>query len=109
MVIVEFNIIPLGVGVSVSKFLVPALKELEKRKVKYEITSMCTIFEARNIDEALNIVRAAHEATFKAGVKRVVTTIRVDDRRNREGSMEEKVKSLKSWLEEKNTQSHGAV
>ena len=44
MVIVEFNVIPLGVGVSVSKFLVPALKELEKRNVKYEITPMCTIF-----------------------------------------------------------------
>ncbi len=103
MVIVEFNIIPLGVGVSVSKFLVPVLKELEKRKVKYEITPMCTIFEARNIDEALNIVRAAHEAIFKADVKRVVTTIRIDDRRDKEGSMEEKVKALKTRLKEKNT------
>ena len=98
MVIVEFNIIPLSAGVSVSKFLVPALKELEKRKVKYEITPMCTIFEARNIDEALNIVGAAHEAIFEADVKRVVTTIRIDDRRDKEGSMEEKVESLKTQL-----------
>ena len=103
MVIVEFNIIPLGVGISVSKFLAPALKELKKRKVKYEITSMCTIFEARNMDEALNIVRAAHEAIFEADVKRAVTTIRIDDRRDKEGSMEEKVKSLKTRLEEKKT------
>ena len=101
MVIVEFNVIPLGVGVSVSKFLVPALRELEKRKVKYEITPMCTIFEARNVDEALNIVGAAHEAIFDADVKRVVTTIRIDDRRDKEGSMQEKVKSLKTRLEEK--------
>ena len=98
MVIVEFNIIPLGVGVSVSKFLVPALKELEKRGVKYEVTSMCTIFEAKNMDEALEIVRAAHEAVFEADVKRVVTTIRIDDRRDKEGSMEEKVESLKTQL-----------
>jgi len=48
--------------------------------------------------EALNIVGAAHEAIFEADVKRVVTTIRIDDRRDKEGSMEEKVKSLKSWL-----------
>jgi len=100
MVIVEFNVIPLSVGVSVSKFLVPVLKELEKRNVKYEVTSMCTIFEARNVGEALNIVGAAHEAIFEADVKRVVTTIRIDDRRDKEGSMEEKVKSLKSRLEE---------
>ena len=99
----EFNIIPLGTGVSVSKFLIPALRELEKRKVKYEITPMCTIFEARNMDETLNIVGAAHEAIFEADVKRVVTTIRIDDRRDKEGSMEEKVKALKTRLKEKNT------
>jgi len=101
MVIVEFNVIPLGVGVSVSKFLVPVLKELEKRNVKCEVTSMCTIFEARNVEEALNIVGAAHEAIFEADVKRVVTTIRIDDRRDKEESMQEKVKSLKTRLEEK--------
>lgn len=94
-VIVEFSIIPLGKGISVSKFLVPALKELDKRKVKHEITSMCTIFEANTVKEAFDLVRAAHEAVFKAGVKRVVTTIKIDDRRDVRRGMEEKVESLK--------------
>ena len=58
-------------------------------------------FEARNIDEVLNIVGAAHEAISKADVKRVVTTVRIDDRRDKEGSVKEKVKSLKTLLEEK--------
>ena len=94
-VIVEFNIIPLGGGVSVSKFLAPAVEELDKRKIKYETTSMGTIFEAKNIEEAFDLVRAAHEAVFEKGVKRVVTTVRIDDRRDVERSMEDKVKSLK--------------
>lgn len=97
-VIIEFNIIPLGKGVSVSKFLRPALKELDKRKIKYEITPMCTIFEAKDIKEAFDLVRAAHEAVFKAGVKRVVTTVKIDDRRDVNKSMEEKVKSLKKAI-----------
>lgn len=99
--IVEISIIPLGAGISVSKFLAPALKELEKWRVKYEITSMCTIFEAEDINEALRIAGAMHEAVFKAGVKRVVTTIRIDDRRDKKRGMEEKVKSLKSKLKKK--------
>jgi len=94
-VIVEINVIPLGKGVSVSKFLAPALKELDKRKIKYEITPMCTVFEAESIEEAFDIVKAAHEAVFKASVKRVVTTVKIDDRRDVEKSMEEKVRSLK--------------
>ena len=86
----EFNIIPLGVGISVSKSLVHAVKELDKRKVKYEITSMGTIFEAKNIEEAFDLVREAHEAVFETSVKRVVTTVRIDDRRDVERSMEDK-------------------
>jgi uncharacterized protein (TIGR00106 family) len=93
-VVVELNIIPLGGGVSVSKFLVPALKEVERLNVKYEVTPMCTVFEAESVDEAFNVVKVAHEAVFEAGVKRVVTTVKIDDRRDVEKSMEDKVKSL---------------
>jgi uncharacterized protein (TIGR00106 family) len=98
VVIVKFNIIPLGVGVSISMFLVPAIEELEKRKVKYDISSMGTIFEAKNVEEAFKLVRAAHESVFKLGVKRVVTAIRIDDRRDDDRSMEGKVKSLKTLV-----------
>ena len=99
-IVVEFNIIPLGKGISVSKFLVPALKELEKRGVKHEITPMCTIFEVESIKEAFDLVRVAHEAVFRVGVKRAVTTVKVDDRRDIERSMEEKVESLKEEIRE---------
>lgn len=92
--IIELSIIPLGVGTSVSRLLAPALRELKRRGVRYKITPMCTIFEAESLDEALKVVRAAHEAVFKAGVGRVITTIRIDDRRDLKRSMEEKVESL---------------
>lgn len=93
-VVVEFNIIPLGRGICVSKYLVPALKEVERLKIKHQITPMCTIFEAKNVEEAFKVVKAAHEAVFKTGVKRVVTTVKIDDRRDIEKSMEDKIKSL---------------
>ena len=94
-IIVEFNIVPLGVETSVSKFLVPAIKELERLGVKYEVTPMCTIFEAENVEEAFNVVKAAHEAVFGENVKRVVTTVKIDDRRDVKRGMKEKVESLK--------------
>jgi uncharacterized protein (TIGR00106 family) len=97
-VIVEFTVIPLGVGIRVSKFLAPAVEELDKRKVKYEITSMGTIFEAKNVEEAFDLVRAAHEAVFEKGARRVVTTVRIDDRQDAARSMEDKVESLKRMI-----------
>ena len=94
-IIVEFSIVPLGVGINVSKFLVPAIKELERLGVKYEVTPMCTVFEAENVEKAFNVVKAAHEAVFGENVKRVVTTVKIDDRRDVKRGMKEKVESLK--------------
>jgi uncharacterized protein YqgV (UPF0045/DUF77 family) len=53
---------------------------------------MCTIFEASSIEEAFDLARVAHKAVFRVGVKRVVTTVKVDDRRDLERSMTDKVK-----------------
>jgi uncharacterized protein (TIGR00106 family) len=100
-VIAEVNLIPLGEGIGVSKFLAPALQELEKRGVKHEITPMCTIFEAKSIEEAFEVTRAIHEAVFRAGVKRVVTTVKVDDRRDRESSMKAKVEALEKAIRDR--------
>lgn len=98
-IIVELSIVPLGEGTSVSKIIAYAIKELENMGVKYEITPMCTVFEADNVEEALGIVKAAHEAVFKQGVKRAVTTVKLDDRRDVERSMRSKVDSLKKAVE----------
>ncbi len=97
-VIAEVNLLPLGEGVGVSKVLAPALRELETRGVRYEVTAMCTIFEATSIDEAFEVTKAMHEAVFRGGVKRIVTSVKIDDRRDRESSMQEKVAVLTKEL-----------
>lgn len=95
----ELSIVPLGEGTSVSSILAHAIKELENKGVKYEVTPMCTVFEADSVEEALNIAKAAHEAVFKQGVKRAVTTVKLDDRRDVERNMRSKVSSLKKAVE----------
>ncbi|MEM2608378.1 MAG: MTH1187 family thiamine-binding protein [Thermoproteota archaeon] len=94
-VIVEFSIIPMGEGTSVSKIVARAVKELENIGVRYELTPMCTVFEADSVEEALRIIGVAHEAVFKQGIKRVITLVKIDDRRDVDRKMEDKVESLK--------------
>lgn len=98
-IIVELSTVPLGKGTSVSNILAHAIKELENMGVKYEITPMCTVFEADSIEEALRIVKTAHEFIFKQGVKRVITTVRIDDRRDVKRSMSDRVESLRRAVE----------
>jgi len=94
LIIVEFSIVPLGVGISVSKFVAEAVKVLDEEGINYEVTPMCTVFEAEDIDRALEIIAKAHKAVVKAGAMRVLTSIKIDDRRDIERKMKDKVRSV---------------
>ena len=100
MVIAEVNIIPLGTKTpSVSKHLVRALTVLrEGKNIKYELTSMGTIMEG-DLGEILRVVRNMHEGTFDGEVMRVVTTIKIDDRRDKTLSMSGKIEAQLKELE----------
>ena len=100
MVIAEVSIIPLGTKTpSVSKHLARAFRALQGEKnIKYELTSMGTIMEG-DLGKILRVVRNMHEATFDGEVMRVVTTIKIDDRRDKTLSMKGKIESLLKKLE----------
>jgi len=99
MALVEVSIIPLGTPTpSVSQYIAKAVKVLEGEKdIKYELTAMGTIIEG-DLDRVLTLARKMHEAVFNAGIMRVVTTIKIDDRRDKTSSMSSKMESLKREL-----------
>lgn len=98
-VILAVSITPLGTkSPSVSKYVASALKVLEKYpELKYETDPMFTIIygEKKRIFEA---ILEMQEAVFKKGAKRVSTVIKIDERRDKKVSPEEKLKSLKKWM-----------
>jgi uncharacterized protein (TIGR00106 family) len=99
MAIAEISIVPLGTKTpSVSQYVARAVKVLEREKdIKYELTAMGTIVEG-DLDRILAVVGKMHGGTFGDGVARVLTTVKIDDRRDKAQSMEEKKDSLKKKL-----------
>jgi len=94
-VIAEFSIHPVGEGTSVSKYVRAALTELRKAKgLRLQVTPMATVIEAEKLSDILTAVEAAHEALFRQGAKRVDFMLRVDDRRDKERRMEDKVRAV---------------
>ncbi len=66
--------------------------------ITWQLTPMGTILEGE-LDQVLKAARRMHEQPFTAGIQRVVTTIRIDDRRDRELTMNGKVEAVKTRLE----------
>jgi len=97
--LVEVSIIPLGTGTaSVSQYVAQAVGVLKgKNDIKYEMTAMGTIIEG-DLERILSLVREMHGAVFGAGVVRVVTTVTIDERRDKASTAASKVGSLKTKL-----------
>ena len=99
MAIMQVSVVPLGTGTSsVSKYVARALSVLEKEKeVSYQLTPMGTVIEG-DLDKVLSVVRRMHESAFGSDVRRVLTTITIDDRRDKAATMEGKVSSARNKL-----------
>ena len=100
MAIIELSVNPIGTGTpSVSRYVARAVEVLaEEKNIKYETTPMGTIIEG-DLGHLLALVQKMHEAVFEAGVKRVVTVMKIDDRRDKAASISSKTESLRRELE----------
>ncbi len=100
MAVVEISIVPLGTGTtSLSPYVAACEKELRENSqgLKYELTAMGTIVEG-DLDQILTLVRRLHEVPFRSGAKRVSTSIKIDDRRDKEGTIDQKIRSVEDKL-----------
>jgi uncharacterized protein (TIGR00106 family) len=102
MAILEISVVPIGTGeTSLSAYVADCLRMLKKEKVRYELSSMGTNIEG-DLKDLFKIALNLHQVPFKKGAQRVVTTMKIDDRRDKKGTLEGKKKAVRSKLRKKN-------
>ncbi len=94
-VIAEVKIIPIGTATtSLSRYIAACLDIVKQAQdVSYQLTAMGTIIQGP-LERVLELTRGMHEVPFGMGAKRVVTTISIDDRRDKSATIESKVKAV---------------
>ena len=98
MALLQVTAIPLGTSSpSVAEFVAQAVKVAEASGLSYELTPMSTCLQGP-LKEIVRVALQMHEACFADGVQRVVTTITVDDRRDKEATLTEKVETVEAIL-----------
>jgi uncharacterized protein (TIGR00106 family) len=94
MAIAAVSISPVGVGASVSRYVVAALRVVhEQNLVRYRLDPMFTTLEGE-LGAIYSLIQCMQDAVFAEGAVRVSTVIKIDDRRDREVRMEEKVATV---------------
>ena len=95
--IAEFTIIPIGVGVSLAKYVAVCEKVLEESGLSYELHANGTNLEG-DWDQVLSAIKTCHERLHEMGVPRVATQIKLGTRTDRVQKMADKIASVRAEL-----------
>ncbi len=89
-VIVDLCVVPLGVGMSLSKHIAECQKVLSEAGLEHQLHAYCTNIES-NWDEVFAAIKLCHERVHAMGAPRITTSIKVGTRTDREQSMQDQV------------------
>jgi uncharacterized protein (TIGR00106 family) len=95
--IADICVIPIGVGVSVSKEVTLCERILRDSGLKIHLHAYGTNVEGE-WDAVFAALKRCHEELHKAGVARIATTLRVGTRTDKAQTMEDKVRSVEEKL-----------
>ena len=96
-VIVDLCLVPMGVGVSVSRYIAACQKVLEEAGLEFAMHAYGTNI-AGEYDAVFAAIRRCHERVHEMGAPRITTSIKLGSRTDREQSMGDKIESVRSKL-----------
>ncbi len=96
-VIVDLCVVPIGVGVSVSKYVAACERVLKEAGLSISLHAYGTNIEGP-WDEVFAAIKSCHEAVHEMGAPRITTTIKLGTRTDKNQSMDDKVASVERKL-----------
>jgi len=102
MIHAEISIYPMGTSsTSASFYIAKGIEEIQNFEgVRYQVTPMGTILESESIDKIYEASKRLVEAVHKLGVQRIEVVLKIDSRKDKDSSLEEKMKSLRKYLKD---------
>ena len=95
----DLCVVPLGVGISVSKYVATCERILTEAGLKIIMHAYGTNIEGE-WDKVFDAVRRCHEELHRMGAPRISTNLRLGTRTDRIQTMEEKIRSVEELLKD---------
>jgi len=96
-VIIDLCVVPIGVGLSVSKYVAACHDIINKAELTSELHAYGTNIEG-DWDKVFDVVKKCHKRIHEMGAPRITTTIKAGTRIDREQTMADKIVSVKNKL-----------
>ncbi len=96
-VIADLTVLPIGVGVSLGRYVAECERVLHKAGLKVKMHAYGTNIEGE-WDEVMAAVKECHQVLHAMGVPRVSSSVKLGTRIDREQTMEDKLRSVEEKL-----------
>jgi uncharacterized protein (TIGR00106 family) len=94
MIVSQLSIAPVGEGTSLSKYVKLVIETLKKENLKVVTNAMATVIETEDLETLFSAVQKAHNAVIDSGAERVLTELKIDDRRDKNITIESKLRAV---------------
>ncbi|MGV8175899.1 MAG: MTH1187 family thiamine-binding protein [Methanothrix sp.] len=94
MIVADFSMIPMGTGTSASHYIKAVHEVLKSSGVNFVPGPMSTSVEVESLEELFRVIDAANQRLKEMGVQRIITSIRIDYRLDKEISIGSKLKAV---------------
>ena len=96
-VIVDLCVVPIGIGVSVSKEVAACQRVLDEAGLQTKLHAYGTNIEGE-WDQVFAAIKACHRKIHEMGAPRISTTLKLGTRTDRDQTMDDKVRSVEEKL-----------
>lgn len=94
MIVAEFSLLPMGSGTSAGDYIRAVHALLEEEEIKFIPGAMSTSLEVGSLRELFDLIEKANHLLAQMGVRRIITSIKIDMRLDREITLQSKLSRL---------------
>jgi len=96
-VIADFSVVPIGVGVSLSRYVAACQEVIEESGLSHQLHGYGTNIEGP-WEEVFAVIKRCHERVHEMGAPRISTTVKFGTRTDRDQTLRDKMSSVASKL-----------
>jgi uncharacterized protein (TIGR00106 family) len=96
MLLAQLSVYPIGTGVSLGRYVKKGVRIIEESGYTYQVGGMSTSVEVPDLKELFALVERIRQAQIDEGAERVIIELKVDERRDKDATLQGKINSVTS-------------
>lgn len=96
MLLAQLSVYPIGAGVSLGRHVKKGVKIIKDSGYTYQVGGMSTSVEVPDLQELFELVENIRQAQLDEGAERIIIELKIDDRRDKDATLQGKIESVTS-------------